>query len=253
MTDLLHESERLDNIGFDDLKLIQHKDFAYGVDSVLLAAFAAGETGAKGIPNNSYVGDIGTGNGVIPLIISHKIPGTDILGIDIRKDEIDRAERSIKLNGLGDRIKFLVQDVSDWDSDNTGICRSFNALVSNPPYFKRGGSIPSSLETRFIARHETTAGIYEIAMSASKMLENLGSFYLVHRPDRLVDIFDALRKASIEPKEMQMVLPHEGEASNLVLIRGVKNGGPELRILPDIVIRRKNGEYTDTLSRLYER
>lgn len=243
----LKDGERIDNTGFGEIKLIQHKDFGYGVDSVLLASFAAGETGARGIAKGSFIADLGTGSGVIAFIISHKVSESTLLGIDIREEEIDRAIRTSIMNNLDDRVRFIAKDVNDFKD------QCFDAVVSNPPYFRKDASIPSNPVSRHIARHETTAVIYDFAISASGMLDNQGSMYLVHRPDRLVDVFDALRNANLEPKEMQMVLPHAGKAANIVLIHAIKSGGPELKILPDIVVRKEDGEYTEEIIRLYER
>lgn len=253
MIQKLQDGERIDDIGFDGIKLIQHEDFGYGIDSVLLAAFASGETGARGIQPGSYIADIGTGSGVVAFIISHKIPKTTLVGIDIMQDAIDRATRSCKLNGLDDRIKFATMDVKDWVDLSEEQDIRFDAVVSNPPYFRKGASIPSSQESRYIARHETTAGIYDFATVVSKILEKFSSLYLVHRPDRLVDIFEALRSVDLEPKEIQMVLPREGEPANIVLIHAVKGGGPELKILPNIIVRTRNDSYTDEIMSLYER
>ncbi|HHW95424.1 MAG TPA: methyltransferase [Mogibacterium sp.] len=250
MTRELKDGERIDNIGFGGIKLIQHKEFGYGIDSVLLASFAAGETGARGIQKGSFIADLGTGSGVVAFIISHKVSESVLMGIDIREDEIDRATRSGIMNNLDSRVRFIAKDINEF---NELMERSFDAVVSNPPYFRKDASIPSKPESRHIARHETTAGVHDFAAAASGMLDNKGSMYLVHRPERLVDIFDALRKADLEPKEMQMVLPYAGKAANIVLIHAIKGGGPELRILPDIIVRKENGEYTEEITGLYER
>lgn len=240
--------ERIDDTGFGGIKVIQRSGLGYGVDSVLLAAFAAGETGANGSGEGSRIADLGSGSGVVGFILCHKIKNSSVLGIEKRDNAVDRARRAAAMNQLEDRIQFIRADVADYHSDER-----FDAVVSNPPYFRQDAAIPSATNDKYIARHETTANIYDFARTASDMLSTGGDFWLVHRPDRLADIFQAMRDNSIEPKEMQMVAPKPGEAANIVLIHGVKNAGRELRILPEIIVHTVDGGYTDIIERLYER
>lgn len=240
--------ERIDDTGFGGIKVIQKHGLGYGVDSVLLASFAAGETGASGIRAGTTIADLGSGSGIIGFILCHKISDIHVVGIEKRANAVDRAKRAAELNRLEDRIEFIQADVTDYRSD-----RKFDAVVSNPPYFRQAAAVPSATDDKFIARHETSANINDFAATASSLLSAGGDFWLVHRPDRLADIFQALRCNNIEPKEMQMVAPKAGEAANIVLIHGVKNAGKELRILPEIVVHTEDGGYTDLIERLYER
>ena len=258
---------RTDETGFGKIKVIQKKGYGYGVDAVLLAAFAAGETGAARVaavrPVDSASGrssdtvsiaDLGTDCGIVAFILAHKIPGANVLGIEKRGEAADRAGKAVLMNGLEDRVGIMTADVSDIADMNEGpLLAAFDAVVSNPPYFRKGAAIPSNSSDRFTARHETTAGIDTFSCAASAMLRTGGSFYLIHRPDRLADIFTALRGADLEPKEMQMVLPHPGEAANLVLIHAVKGAGPQLKMLPEIAVHDHDGSYTEQILRIYER
>ena len=243
-------TERTDRTGFGDIVVIQHKGFGYGVDSVLLTSFAAGETGAKRIRNAASAADLGTGCGIVAFAVAHKIPGIRITGIEKNPDAADRARRACAASGLDDRVSIICSDIKDVHGKH-----DLDAVVSNPPYFRRmqGHQMPEKTDERFTSRHETTADIWDFARAASSMLKRGGSFYLVHRPDRLADIFAAMRESGIEPKEMQMAAPVYGQAANIVLIHGIKDAGPELRILPEIYIRDEDGNYTPDILRFYER
>lgn len=240
--------ERIDDTGFGGIKVIQKPGLGYGVDSVLLAAFAAGETGASRIKDGALIADLGSGSGIVGFVLCHKIKTVHVVGIEKRENACDRAKRAAELNGLQDRIQFVMSDVTDYKS-----AEKYDAVVSNPPYFRQDAAIPCATDDKFVARHETTANIGDFASAAARLLEAGGDFWLVHRPDRLADIFQAMRDNGFEPKEMQMVVPRQGEAANIVLIHGIKNAGKELKILPEIVVHTENGGYTDLIERLYER
>lgn len=244
--------ERTDDTGFGGIRVIQKKGSGYGVDAVLLAAFAAGDTGADGIAAGSRVADLGTGSGIVAFVLHHKLGAARITGFDVNPDAADRASRACSANGLEGDVDFVCTDILDIGEDLGG---SFDAAVSNPPYFRRTPDEPGAAEPdeRYIARHETSAGIRDFAAAASMLLKDGGCFYLVHRPDRLADIFEALRSAGIEPKEMQMVAPCAGRSANIVLVRGVKGAGAELHMLPEIAVRDHGGNYTEELMRFYER
>ena len=196
------------------------------------------------------------------FILTHKVAGIRVTGVEKREEAADRAREAVSLNGLEDRVRIITADVSsiacgtgtaETDAETSGFRGGFDAVVSNPPYFRRNSAIPSASGDRYIARHETTADIGDFARAAAAMLRDGGSFYLVHRPDRLADIFSALREAGLEPKEMQMVVPAEAQAANIVLIHAVKGAGAELRMLPQIAVHTTDGGYTDDIMRIYER
>ena len=246
--DLIREGERLDKTGFGRIQVIQRDGLGYGVDAVLLAGFAAGETGAKPIWDGAMIADLGSGSGIVSFVLMHKLPNSAAVGIERRVDAADRARRACTINGLDQRVRFAREDIKDYIPEF-----KFDAVVTNPPYFKRNAAIPNSGDDKFIARHETTAELADFLRIASSMLEKGGDFYMVHRPSRLPDIITEMRKAEIEPKELQLVVPHPGEAANILLIHGVKGAGAELRMLPELAIHDKNGNFTGMIQRIYER
>ena len=250
--------------------MLQNEKFGYGVDSVLLAAFAAGETGARAAQNASgksdslRIADLGTGCGIVAFIVSHKIPGSIVTGIEKSSDAYERAARACEMNGLEHRVSFVNCDVKDVDGKH-----DCDAVVCNPPYFRRDqaslsrfvnsnnsdidANSSSLAAERYNSRHETTADIGDFVRTAESMLRKGGDFYLVHRPDRLADIFAEMRDAGVEPKELQFVVPTEGKTPNIVLVHGVRGAGPELKILPQIAVHTADGGYTEDILRIYEK
>lgn len=172
---ILREGERIDNIGFGDMKLIQKpEEFCYGVDAVILADFAAGYHKGK----TDIVVDLGTGTGVIPLILSYKLDCVKIYGVELQPDSWERACRNAENNGLTDRIEFLNFDVKDiGESWGTELRGNADIVVSNPPYFKSGGAIKNDTAAKTIARHETSAGINDFLASASYLLKPKGELF----------------------------------------------------------------------------
>ncbi len=246
--------ERIDDTGFGGIRVIQNKGSGYGIDAVLLAAFAAGETGAKGLGGDSpgmlRIADLGTGCGVAAFILHHKIGGADVTGYDMNADAIDRARRACLMNGLAEDISFVCSDVKDIEAAS-----QTDAVITNPPYFRRTPDEPGAADPdeRYTARHETTADIYDFAAAAARLLRDGGHLYMVHRPDRLADIITGMRSAGIEPKEMQPVVPEAGKAANIVLIHGIKGAGAELRMLPQIAVHEAGGGYTPEILKYYGR
>lgn len=242
--------ERIDDTGFGGIRVIQHRGLGYGVDAVLLAAFAAGETGAKGITRGARIADLGTGSGVVAFILHHKLGGAVITGCDVRRDAVDRAARACAMNGLDEDIDFICSDVRDIDTDEV-----FDAVVTNPPYFRKTPDEPGAADPddRYIARHETTAVLRDFTEKSAAMLRDGGSLYMVHRPDRLADIITEMRASGLEPKELQMVVPSAGKAANIVLVHAVRGAGPELRLLPEIAVHEADGGYTSKILRIYGR
>lgn len=247
------ETVRIDDTGFGGIRVIQRRNFGYGVDSVLLAAFAAGETGARPLrATGAYpsAADLGTGCGIIAFVAAHKIPDLKIMGVEKSRDAYERASEACRMNGLEDRVSFVNCDILDIEGKH-----NYDAVLSNPPYFRRQaipqGEMPDG--ERYTSRHETTADIGDFVRTAASMLVKGGSLYLVHRPDRLADIITEMRAAGIEPKELQMVVPSPGKSANIVLIHGILGAGPEMKILPELAVHTENGGYTADILRIYER
>lgn len=240
---MIKTGERIDQTGFSDLKLIQKPDeFCYGVDAVILADFASRK-------KTERVVDLGTGTGIIPLIMSHKTDAKKIYGIEYQKDSYDRANRNAELNGLKERVEFINANVKDFsDLDEWA-----DTVTANPPYMAHHGGIINGNSAKTIARHEVAGTLEDFIRCACRILKNKGDFYMVHRPSRLVDIFYLCRKYRIEPKEIRFVAPMKGKPANIVLIHCVKNGGSELKILSDLYVYGKQGVYSDEIQRIYER
>ena len=237
--------KRIDSIGFADLKLIQNSDqFCYGIDAVILSDFVK-------IKGNANIIDMGTGNGIIPLILSHKTKAAKIIGIELQKEVFALAEENIKLNSLEDRIEIYNMDILDAPS-KFGL-GSFSTVVSNPPYMAKDSGISSSIEAKSISRHESTANLYDFIETAGKLLKDQGDFFLVHRPLRLVDIICFARQNNLEPKKIRLVHPDKNKKPNIMLLHCVKNARPELKFMKPLYVYNSNGDFTQEINKIYER
>lgn len=243
------EGERVDDIGFGELKLIQKpEDFCYGVDAVILADFAANHK--KG-PARTIV-DLGTGTGVIPLILSYKTDAEKIVGVELQEDSWKRACRNSEMNGLSGRVEFINGDVNDFIKWGESLKGQAEVVVCNPPYFIKGGGIKNDASAKTIARHETTAGLRDFLECAKYLLANKGDLFMVHRPSRLADLCYYGRQLGLEPKEMRFVSPNKNTAPNILLIHFVKGGGNELRVLDPLYVYETEGGYTEDLLKAYK-
>ena len=246
----IKNKERIDRTGFGTVRIIQDpNEFCYGVDAVILADFAVRR--AKPIKKSSSVMDLGTGSGIIPLILSHKTDAENIMGAEVQENSWDRAVRSAKLNEVHERLKFLRIDVKDIPEEHPELKGVFDLITCNPPYMKLSGGMKSDNEAKMIARHETTADLDTFMRVAGELLKDRGEFFMVHRPSRLVDIFCTARKYKLEPKAVRMVLPRAGEEANIVLVHMVKNGGADLSVLPHLAIHEIDGGFTEELEEAY--
>lgn len=243
-------AERIDNIGFGNLQLIQNPDeFCYGVDAVILANFAAKHAA---FPINRAM-DLGTGTGVIPLILSHKTEADFIGGLEIQEGSYRRAVRSAELNGLKRRVCFYKGDVKTAAQDKLkALLGQMDTVTSNPPYMEKTGGLKCANDAKSIARHETTAGLEDFMRCAAALLKPRGDFFMVHRPSRLADICCFARKCGLEPKELCFVSPNVRKAPNIILVHCVKGGGRQLRILDPLYIYKEDGTYTDELRKCYD-
>lgn len=184
---ILKENERIDDLEFNDLKIIQNKDgFCFGIDSILLTDYA------KNIKVNSNVIDLGTGTGIIPILLSGKTSKTNFVGVEVQAEVSDMAKRSIKLNNLEDRIEILNINILDLNKKYKK--GNFDVVTTNPPYKKINTGITNINDKKLISRHEITARLEDFIEIASFLLKDFGEFYMVHRPDRLVDIFNIMRQ-----------------------------------------------------------
>ena len=241
----LKEDERIDDLEYKGLKIIQNKKwFCFGIDSVLLSDFA------KEIKNNSTVLDLGSGTGIISILLSKNINAKRIVGIEIQKEVYEMSKKSIILNDL-ENVDFINEDIKNLNKiiENN----SCDAIVTNPPYMKKNSGIKNENEMKLISRHEIKCNIEDIIKVSSKLLKDNGELYMVHRPDRLVGIIECLRKYKIEPKKIRFVYSKKEDNSNLVLIKAVKNAGEFLKIEKPLYIYDENNKYTDEVLEIYNK
>ena len=269
----LKENERIDDLEFNNLKIIQNKDgFCFGIDSVLISDYAK-----KDIKNNALGVDLGTGTGIISILLSAKTRLSKIIGIEVQKEVADMAQRSIELNGLQNKIeiknmniKNIIQNIDNSklekrkkqvklgniqtethkEKDNIWL-EKFDFVVTNPPYKKLETGKVNESEYKYISRHEATANLEDFIKVSKYLLKDKGSFFMVHRPDRLVDIIELMRKYKLEPKNIRFIYPSVDKSPNLVLIKGIKNAKPFLKIDKPLIVYNQNGEYTDEIYEIY--
>ncbi|MEE1038250.1 MAG: tRNA1(Val) (adenine(37)-N6)-methyltransferase [Eubacterium sp.] len=242
----IEKDERVDEIGFGNLKLIQKpKEFCYGVDAVILADFAAGLC-----KRSQVVFDLGTGTGVIPMIFNYKKSSGKIYGVEVQEGSAKRAVRNVQLNGLQEKIEIIHSNIKDLDN---GLWGTADVVISNPPYFPHGGALKNSNDAKTIARHEITANLEDFFQVAAKLLKEKGELFMVHRPSRLADLMCYGRQYKLEAKSVQMVSPKAGEAPNIVLVHFAKNGGKEIKMMPNLNVHKHEGGYTDEILHIYEK
>lgn len=240
----LKENERIDDLQLNNLKIIQNKNgFCFGIDSILLSDFA------KDIRNNSKVLDLGTGTGILGILLCGKTKLSKIYGIDIQENVCDMASRSIKLNNLQDRFEIInknIKDLKDIFEDN-----SFDVVVSNPPYKKDNSGLKNESKTKLISRHEITASLEDFISISSKLLKDSGNIYMVHRPERLSDLFYLLKKYNLEPKKLRLVQSYTNSKPKLILVKATKNAKSFLNIEEPLIIYNQDGSYTDEILKIY--
>lgn len=282
----IKEGERLDNIGFADLRLLQKpEEFCYGVDAVILADFAAsggGRWDECGYRGDVYAADLGTGTGIIPIILSHKVKAArKIVGVEVQDGSFDRACRNVEINGLQERLVMVQGDVSDKKlaakvkslisemdvdrkdgndesekADNNKLFKGFDIVTCNPPYTEGGKGLDGKNQAKFIARTETTGTLEDFIRTAAALLKDKGDFYMVHRPSRLADICCICRKYRIEPKAMRFVSPAAAEIPNILLFHGVLGGGRELKIRQPLAVYETidgKKDFSQEIKKIYER
>ena len=242
----LKENERIDDLEYKGLKIIQNTEgFCFGIDAVLLSDFA------KEIKNNSEVLDLGTGTGILSILLSGKTNLKKVYGIEIQKEVAEMAKRSVQLNNLENKIEIINKNIiylKEVFEKNT-----FDAIVTNPPYKKRKTGKMNEEETKYISRHETTAELKDFIKISFDLLKDKGSLYMVHRPERLAEIIYELKSNKLEPKQIRFVHSKVNDEPKLVLIKAVKNAKEFLKIEKPIIIYKKDGEYTDEILKIYNK
>jgi len=240
---LILENERLDELHRKGYKIIQDPNrFCFGMDAVLLSAFA-------NVKKNEKVLDIGTGTGIIPILMEARYGGESYVGIEIQEDVADMASRSVKYNNLEDRIVIDNADVKDalklYGSSH------FDVITTNPPYMTVDKGLINPSDTKALSRHELSVKLEDIVSISSKILKNKGRFYMIHRPARLVEIMNVMRKYNLEIKRIRMVHPYINKEANMVLIEAMHDGKPFLKVEKPLIVYEKSGEYTKEVMDIY--
>ena len=243
MDNLIKDNERLDDLQCKGYQIIQNPDmFCFGMDAVLLADFATGKKGGK-------VMDLGTGTGIIPILMEARDKAAHFTGLEIQNESADMALRSVIYNNLSEKIDIVCGDIKEVGSIFER--ESYDAVVSNPPYISGSHGLENPSEPKNIARHEILLTLEDVIKAAAYLLKVGGAFAMVHKPFRLAEIIRLLSAYRLEPKRMCMVHPHENKEPNMVLIEAVKGGNPMIKIEPTLIVYNKDGSYTDELLKRY--
>lgn len=240
----LHEGERLDDLQIKGLSIIQKTDgFCFGTDAVLLAAFAH-------VRKGSHVVDLCTGTGIIPLLLYAKTQAAEIHGLEIIGSVAEMAKRSVIYNKI-ESIKVQEGDVRD--ASKIYGHEVFDTVTCNPPYERVGGGFQNPDDIKAAARHEIFCSLDDVLSQGAAILKYGGNLCMVHRANRIADVMCCMRKYRIEPKRLRLVAPAIGREPNLILIEGIKGGGPFVKNLPVLYMYDENGNYTDEIMDIYER
>ncbi|WP_288222326.1 tRNA1(Val) (adenine(37)-N6)-methyltransferase [uncultured Clostridium sp.] len=241
----LLEDESIDDLQLDNLFLIQKRHgFRFGVDAVLLSNFA-------NVKNKHRVIDLCTGTGIIPFLIYGKYKPKEVIGIEIQENMVEMANRSSKYNEVENIVKFENADLKDMNFLKT--LGTFDVLTVNPPYKLNNSGILNPDDKLAIARHEILCNLEDVIKAARKLLKDNGRMYMVHRPERLIDIFELMRKYKIEPKRVQMIQPNVNKAPNIVLVEGQRDGGAYLKWEAPLYVYNEDGTYTKEINKIYGR
>ena len=241
----LLQDESIDDLQLDNLYLIQKKQgFRFGVDAVLLSNFAK-------VKNKHRVVDLCTGTGIVPFLTYGKYKPKEIVGIEIQEDMVDMALRSAKYNEIDDIVTFKNIDLKDLKS--LSALGTFDVLTVNPPYKLNNSGIVNPDDKLAIARHEIMCTLEDVIAASRKLLKDNGRMFIVHRPERLIDIFELMRKYKIEPKRVQMVQPNINKSPNIVLVEGQRDGGAFLKWEKPIYVYNEDGSYSDDINKIYGR
>lgn len=242
---LVHDDESVDDLQLGGLCLIQKKKgFRFGVDAVLLADFA------KGIRSKRTL-DLCTGTGIAAVLLAGKTDTPAIDALEIQPDIADMAARSVRMNGLENRIAVTAGDLREYDKFYPK--RAFDVITCNPPYAEAGRALMSSDYTDAVSRHEIKCTLDDVVRVSSQLLKNGGHLVMVHRPSRIADVLGAMRLYEIEPKRIRMVYPRINKPPNLVLIDGAYKGGRELKFLPPLFVFDENGGSSREIDEIYGR
>ena len=241
----LMEDETIEDLQLKGLKLIQKKDgFKFGIDAVLLSDFA-------NVKSKHEVIDLCTGTGIIPFLIYGKYNPQNICGLEIQEEMVGMAKRSVKLNSLEGRVSFYNEDLKNVEYLKR--FKKFDVVTVNPPYKLNNSGIINPNDKLAIARHEILCNLEDVIYASRILLKDNGRLFMIHRPERLADIFTIMRKYKIEPKRVKMIHPKIGKAPNIVLVEGQRDGGAYLKWEPPLYVYDENGKYTKEIDSIYWR
>ena len=239
----LKENERVDDLQRNGYGIIQRTGaFCFGMDAVLLSGFAAVRQGEQAL-------DLGTGTGIIPILLEAKSEGRHFTGLEIQPDMADMARRSVAYNHLESKIEIVTGDIKE--AGRLFDLASFDVVTSNPPYMNDAHGLKNPDLPKAIARHEILCTLEDVVRAAAILLKPGGRFYMVHRPHRLIEIISVMRQYRLEPKRMKFVHPFIDREANMVLIEGVRGGKPMVKLEAPIIVYKEPGVYTDEIYEIY--
>ena len=239
----IHSHERLDELQRNGYAIIQDPErFCFGMDAVLLSGFVRVKPGEKAI-------DLGTGTGIIPILLEAKTEGEHFTGLEIQTESADMAARSVAYNRLQEKIDIVVGDIKE--ASKLFGASSFDVVTTNPPYMCHRHGLISDTDAKAIARHEILCDLDDVLRESAKLLPPGGRFYMVHRPFRMAEILNKMIGWHIEPKRMQLVYPFVDKEPNMVLIEGLRGGKSGLVVERQLIVYRSPGVYTDEIYDIY--
>ena len=242
-TELVKAGERVDDLQ-NGFYVIQNQDkFCFGMDAVLLSGFSR-------IRKGDHVLDMGTGTGIIPILLKSKTKGEHFTGLEIQEECADMAMRSVRYNGLESAVDIVCGDIKE-AAEIFGAA-SFDVVTSNPPYMIGAHGLQNPHMAKAIARHEVLCTLEDVVSQASKVLKDRGRFFMVHRPFRLAEIFSVLTRYKLEPKRMQLVYPYIDREPNMVLIEALKGGNSRITVEKPLIVYEKPGVYTKDILEIYD-
>ena len=237
------EDERIDDLQRNGYRIIQKKKgFCFGMDAVLLSGFAQVKEGEVAV-------DLGTGTGIIPILLEAKTKGKHFTGLEIQEEVAEMAGRSVRLNQLENRVDIVRGEIKE--ASRLFGKASFDVVTSNPPYMNDNHGLKNPELPKAIARHEVFCTLDDVCREASLLLKSGGRFYMVHRPHRLAEIITALKTYKLEPKRMKLVHPFVDKEANMVLIEAVRGGRSMMKVEAPIIVYREPGVYTREIYDVY--
>ena len=235
----LKSDERLDDLQINGYEIIQHPGkFCFGMDAVLLANFAC-------VKQKECALDLGTGTGIIPILLTAKTEGMHFTGLEIQEESADMARRSVVHNHLEEKVDIVTGDIKE-AAELFGPA-SFDVITTNPPYMIGHHGIENPSDAKAIARNEVLCDLNDILRESARILKPRGRFYMVHRPFRLAEILSKMIQVRIEPKRMRMVHPFVHKEPNMVLIEGMRGANSRMRVEPPLIVYKEQGVYSEEL------